>query len=95
MPRYTLYLLQNSEGSFGGFLQSDALMVSLLERLLGSLAATANSLGVKLEIRSTGVHVEQLRAMVVMPERGRALKLLALLIKVDLPSEEHGDTERS
>ena len=95
MPRYTLYLLQNSEGSFGGFLQSDALMVSLLERLLGSLAATANSLGVKLEIRSTGVHVEKLGAMVVMSERGKVLKLLALLIKVDLPSEEHGHTERS
>lgn len=95
MPRYTLYLLQNSEGSFGGFLQSDALVVSLLERLLGSLAATANSLGVKLEIRSTGVHVEKLGAMVVMSEKARALQLLTLLIKVDLPSEEHGHTERS
>ena len=65
LPRYTLYLLQNSEGSFGGFFQSDALMVSLLERLLSSLAATSNSLGVKLEIRPTGVHVVELGAIVV------------------------------
>ena len=65
LPRYTLYLLQNSEGSFSGFFQSDALMVSLLERLLGSLAATANSLGVELEIRSTGVHVVELGPVVV------------------------------
>ena len=65
LPRYTLYLLQDSEGSFSGFFQSDALMVSFLERLLSSLAATANSLGVKLEIGSTGVHVEELRAIVV------------------------------
>ena len=68
MPRYTLYLLQNGEGSFGGFLQSNALMVSLLERLLSSLTATANSLGVKLEIRPTGVHVVQLGTTLVTPE---------------------------
>ena len=65
LPRYTLYLLQNSEGSFGGFFQSDALVVSLLERLLSSLAATSNCLGVKLEIRPTGVHVVELGPIVV------------------------------
>ena len=76
LPRYTLYLLQNSKGSFGGFLQSDALMVSLLERLLGSLAATANSLGVKLEIRSTGIHVVELGTIVVKTARvEKALQL--------------------
>ena len=65
LPRYTLYLLQNSEGSFSGFFQSDALMISFLERLLSALAATANSLGVELEIRSAGVHVVELGAVVV------------------------------
>ena len=65
MPRYTLYLLQNCEGSFSGFFQSDALMISLLERLLSSLAATSDCLGVKLEICPTGVHVEQLGAIFV------------------------------
>ena len=68
LPRYTLYLLQDSEGSFSGFFQSDALMISFLQRLLRALAATPNSLGVKLEIRPTGVHVVQLGTALVTPE---------------------------
>ena len=68
LPRYTLYLLQDSEGSFSGFFQSDALMISFLERLLSPLATTSNSLRVKLEIRPTWVHVVQLGTALVTPE---------------------------
>ena len=40
-------------------------MISFLERLLSSLAATADSLSVELDIRSTGVHVVELGPVVV------------------------------
>ena len=67
LPRST-HLLENSEGSFSGLLESDALMISFLQRLLRALAATPNSLGVKLEIRPTGIHVVQLGTALVTPE---------------------------
>ena len=96
LPRYTLYLLQNSEGSFSGFFQSDALMISFLERLLSSLATTANSLGVELEIGSTGVHVVELWPIVVTTAHSRGSSATINFIhKGHLPSKEHGHTERS
>ena len=69
-------------------------MISFLERLLSSLATTANSLGVELEIRSTGVHVVELGPVVVTTVE-RALQLATSFIEGDLPSKQHGHTERS
>ena len=71
LPRYTLYLLENSEGSLSGLLQGDALMISFLERLLSSLATAPDSLGVELEIGSAGVHVVELRSALITSEGGQ------------------------
>ena len=88
MPRSTLYLLQNSEGSFSGFFQSDALMISFLERLLSSLAATADSLSVELEIRSTGVHVVELGPVVVTTASIREnIKIFHFILKETHPAK--------
>ena len=58
-------LLENGESSLGCFLESNALVILLLQGLLSSLAAAADGLGVKLEIGAAGVHVEQLRSILI------------------------------
>ena len=58
-------LLENGESSLGRFLESNALVILLLQGLLGSLTAAADGLGVKLEISTAGVHVEQLRSILI------------------------------
>ena len=58
-------LLENGESSLGCFLESNALVILLLQGLLSSLAAAADGLGVELEIGAAGVHVEQLRSILI------------------------------
>ena len=62
---YYTDLLENGESSLGRFLESNALVILLLQGLLGSLTAAADGLGVKLEISAAGVHVEQLRSILI------------------------------
>lgn len=63
--KYNTDLLENGESSLGRFLESNALVILLLQGLLGSLTAAADGLGVKLEIGAAGVHVEQLRSILI------------------------------
>ena len=65
----TTDLLKNCESSLGGFLESNALMILLLQRLLGSLTAAADGLGIELEIGAARVHVEQLGTILINPIR--------------------------
>ena len=58
-------LLENGESSLGCFLESNALVILLLQGLLSSLAAAADGLGVELEIGAAGVHVEELRSIFI------------------------------
>ena len=44
-------------------------MILLLQRLLGSLTAAADGLGIELEIGAARVHVEQLGTILINPIR--------------------------
>merc|ERR1712096_185559 len=60
-------LLEDGHGGLGGLLHGHRLVVHLLQALLSSLASTADGFGVKLDVGSAGIHVEQLGASLVTP----------------------------
>ena len=93
----TTDLLENGEGSLGRLLESNALVVGLLQRLLGALAAAADGLGVELEIGAARVHVEQLGTVLIHPDYIRAwyIDSLSSFKSCFIPSKEDGHSEWS
>jgi hypothetical protein len=68
MPRYLWQIRkENRKEIISGF-PSHSGCVPHLERLLGSLAAGADGLGVKLEVGPTRVHVVQMCTVLVKPK---------------------------
>ena len=70
---YITNLLENGESSLGRLLEGNALVILLLQRLLRPLTAATDGLGVKLEIGAAGVHVEQLRSILINSIKNKLL----------------------